>query len=167
MLSQNKKIILGLTGWFAIAALALADVKVGAPFPALETFSLEGTLPERAGRVVMVDFWATWCAPCKASFPAYSVMQKEFGERGFTLVAVSVDKKSEEYAEFLKKFAPGFVTVRDAKQKLVNEVKVPGMPTCYLIDRKGVLRAIHSGYHGDASVRELREEITKLLEEKP
>jgi len=167
MWSQNKKIILGLTGWLAIAALALADVKVGAPFPALETFGLEGTLPPTEGRVVMIDFWATWCAPCKASFPAYSAMQKELAERGLTIVAVSVDKQKEPYAEFLKKFAPDFVTVRDGGQKLVSAIKVPGMPTCYLVDRKGILRVIHSGYHGDASVRELREEITKLLEEKP
>jgi len=166
MWSQNRKIILGLTGWFAIAVLALADVKVGAPFPDLETFGLEGTLPAREGRVVMVDFWATWCAPCKASFPAYSAMQKELADRGLTIVAVSVDKQREPYAEFVKKFAPDFVTVRDGGQKLVSAMKVPGMPTCYLIDRKGVLRVIHSGFHGDASVRELREEITRLLEEK-
>jgi thiol-disulfide isomerase/thioredoxin len=114
----------------------------------------------------MVDFWATWCAPCKASFPAYSAMQKELADRGLTIVAVSVDKQREPYAEFVKKFAPDFATVRDGGQKLVSAMKVPGMPTCYLIDRKGVLRVIHSGFHGDASLRELREEITRLLEEK-
>jgi thiol-disulfide isomerase/thioredoxin len=162
----NKKIILGFTGWFAMAALALGDVKVGAPFPGLETFGLEGTLPALEGRVVMIDFWATWCAPCKASFPAYSAMQKELADRGLTIIAVSVDKQREPYAEFIKKFAPDFVTVRDGGQKLVSAVKVPGMPTCYLVDRKGVLRVIHSGFHGDASVRELRDEIARLLEEK-
>ncbi len=156
-----------LAGAIALASVGFADVKVGSSFPALEGFGLEGTLPERTGRVVMVDFWATWCTPCKASFPAYSAMQKELGERGFTLVAVSVDKKPAEYAEFLKTFTPSFITVRDAKQKLVAEVKVPGMPTCYLIDRKGVLREIHGGYHGDATAKELREKVIKLLEESP
>jgi thiol-disulfide isomerase/thioredoxin len=167
MWSQNKKLIAMLAAALALASAAIADVKVGSPFPKLETFNLEGTLPERAGRVVLVDFWATWCAPCKVSFPAYSILQKELGERGFTIVAVSVDKKPEEYAEFVKKLAPGFVTVRDAQQKLVTEVKVPGMPTCYLIDRKGVLREIHSSFHGDATAKELREKIIKLLEESP
>ena len=167
MLPQNKKIILGTIGWLSIATFALADVKVGTLFPDLATFGLEGNLPPREGRVVLIDFWATWCGPCKESFPSYSALQKELADRGFTIVAVSVDKKSEPYAEFLKKMAPGFVTVRDAKQQLVGEVKVPGMPTCYLVDRKGVLREIHSGFHGEASVKELREKITKLLEEKP
>lgn len=164
---QNKNITVLFFSLLALASVAVADVAVGTPFPNLGTFNLEGSLPDTNGRVVMVDFWATWCAPCKASFPAYSVMQKDLAERGFTLIAVSVDKKPEEYAAFLKKFAPGFVTVRDGAQKLVSTVKVPGMPTCYLIDRKGVLREIHSGYHGDTSVKELREKIQKLLEEKP
>ena len=166
MWSQNKKIILGLTGWLAIAALALADVKVGAPFPALETFGLEGTLPPTEGRVVMIDFWATWCAPCKASFPAYSELQRELAGRGFVLLAVSVDKTRGPYEEFLKRFAPAFPTVRDGAQKLVAEVQVPAMPTSYLIDRKGVLRSVHSGFHGADTVRSLREEIVRLLEEK-
>ncbi|MFT3784298.1 MAG: TlpA disulfide reductase family protein [Nibricoccus sp.] len=167
MSSPNKNIIAILVSFFALASAALADVKVGAPFPTLDTFSLEGTLPDTSGRVVLVDFWATWCAPCKASFPAYSAMQKELADRGFTVVAVSVDKEAKEYAAFLKKFAPGFATVRDGAQKLVAAVNVPGMPTCYLIDRKGVLREIHSGFHGDADAKELRAKILKLLEEQP
>jgi len=163
----NKKIIALFFSLLALASVAVADVKVGSPFPDLGTFSLEGTLPDTTGRVVLLDFWATWCAPCKASFPAYSAMQKELGDRGFTVIGVSVDKKQEEYAAFLKKMAPGFVTVRDGAQKLVSTVKVPGMPTCYLIDRKGVLREIHSQFHGDSTIKELREKILKLLEEKP
>ena len=163
----NKKIIALFLSLLVLASVAVADVSVGSPFPNLGVFGLEGTLPDTTGRVVLVDFWATWCAPCKASFPAYSAMQKELGDRGFTIIGVSIDKKPEEYAAFLKKFAPGFVTVRDGTQKLVSTVKVPGMPTCYLIDRKGVLREIHSGFHGDATAKELREKIQKLLEEQP
>ena len=56
--------------------------------------------------------------------------------------------------------------MRDGTQKMVADVRVPGMPTCYLLDKKGVLRVIHKGFHGDASVKELREQIVRLLEEK-
>jgi thiol-disulfide isomerase/thioredoxin len=123
-------------------------------------------LPALGGQVVLVDFWATWCAPCKASFPAYSELQRELAGRGFVLLAVSVDKTRGPYEGFVKRFAPAFSTVRDGTQKLVGEVQVPAMPTSYLIDRKGVLRSVHSGFHGVETVRGLREEIIRLLEEK-
>ncbi len=152
---------------FAGALSASAQVKVGEAFPDLATYSLEGTLPERAGRVVLIDFWATWCAPCKASFPHYSTLQTELGPRGLTVLAVSVDKKTEPYDAFLKRFAPAFSTVRDGDQKLVAKVQPPSMPTCYLIDRKGTLRLVHTGFHGEADAKMLRAEITKLLDETP
>jgi thiol-disulfide isomerase/thioredoxin len=151
----------------AVTAVARAEVKVGAPFPDLSAHALEGALPTRAGQVVLVDFWATWCAPCKASFPAYDALHTEFAARGFTVIGVSVDKKAAPYAEFLKRLAPAFPTVRDAGQKLVAEVRPPAMPTCYLLDRKGVLRLVHSGFHGDADAALLRAEILKLLDEQP
>jgi thiol-disulfide isomerase/thioredoxin len=162
----NKIHVLWLAGLLASASLAVADVKVGEPFPALASFGLEGQLPDQTGKVVLVDFWATWCAPCRASFPAYSSIQRELADRGLVINAVSVDKGKGPYDEFLKKFAPAFVTVRDGGQRMVSEVKVPSMPTSYLIDRHGNLRAIHSGFHGDATAKELRDEIVKLLEEK-
>jgi thiol-disulfide isomerase/thioredoxin len=165
-MSSKTKIISGLAVMLALVGSVLAEVKVGQPFPDLGSYGLEGNLPARAGQVVLVDFWATWCAPCKASFPAYSELQRELAGRGFVLVAVSVDKTGGPYQGFVKQFAPAFTTVRDGKQKLVGEVKVPAMPTSYLIDRKGVLRAVHSGFHGAETVRSLREEIVKLLEEK-
>ena len=162
----TKKICGWLVLMLATVSLAAAEVKVGAPFPDLGGFGLEGPLPAQSGRVVLVDFWATWCGPCKASFPAYTQLQRELGERGFTIVAVSVDKQKGAYDEFVKKFAPAFPTLRDAGQKMVGEVKVPAMPTSYLLDRHGILRSVHSGFHGDGTVKELREEIIKLLEEK-
>lgn len=167
MWSLIKKTSIGAAALFAGALLASAEVKVGQPFPALASYQLEGQLPAAGGRVVLVDFWATWCAPCRASFPAYSELQRELGERGFTLIAVSVDKKKGEYEEFLKKYSPSFTAVRDGQQRLAAELRVPSMPTSYLLDRHGVLRAVHSGFHGEATVKELRNQIIELLEEKP
>lgn len=165
-MSLSKRIIIGLICLLTPIATALAEVKVGQPFPNLANYALEGALPARDGQVVLVDFWATWCAPCKASFPAYSELQRELAGRGFLLLAVSIDKTSAPYDEFLKRYAPAFPTVRDGAQKLVSEVRPPAMPTSYLIDRKGVLRAVHNGFHGAQTVKSLREEIIRLLEEK-
>jgi len=148
------------------AGVVRAGVKVGQPFPDLASYALEGNLPARAGQVVLVDFWATWCAPCKASFPAYSALQRELAGRGFVLLAVSVDQTSRPYEEFLQRYTPAFAVVRDGTQKLVSALQVPAMPTSYLIDRRGVLRAVHSGFYGAETVRTLRAEIIRLLEEK-
>lgn len=160
-------LLLALLSALASAPSARAQAKVGDAFPDLAAYSLEGELPARTGQVVLVDFWATWCAPCKASFPHYGALQSELGPRGFVVVAVSVDKKPEPYAAFLKRHSPAFATVRDGDQKLVAAVQPPAMPTCYLLDRQGVLRLVHSGFHGEADVRLLRAEILKLLDEKP
>ena len=86
--------------------------------------------------------------------------------RGFILLAVSIDKTAGPYTDFIQRFQPPFATVRDGGQKLISEVRVPAMPTSYLIDRKGVVRSVHSGFHGEATVKALREEIIRLLEEK-
>ena len=166
-MSFPAKLVTRLALGLALAAPVLAQTKPGQPFPDLKNYALEGNLPACAGQVVLVDFWATWCAPCKASFPAYSQLQRELAPRGFILLAVSVDKTAGPYDEFLKRFGPAFPTVRDGAQKLIAEVKVPTMPTSYLIDRKGIVRSVHTGFHGEATVRTLREEIIRLLEEKP
>jgi thiol-disulfide isomerase/thioredoxin len=166
IMSLLPKFIVGLVLLLAGSVAARAGVQVGQPFPDLANYALEGNLPARAGQVVLVDFWATWCAPCKASFPAYSELQRELAGRGFVLLAVSVDQTSRPYEEFLHRYSPAFSVVRDGTQKLVAALQVPAMPTSYLIDRRGVLRAVHSGFYGAETVRTLRAEIIRLLEEK-
>jgi len=150
-----------------LATAARADIKVGDTFPALDSVGLAGgTLPATTGKVLVVDFWASWCAPCKASFPALGKINAEYAPRGVVLVGVSVDEKASAYAAFVKKQAPPFPALHDAKQQLVRAVKVPAMPTTYLIGRDGKVRSIHAGYHGDATDKLLRTELDALLAEK-
>jgi thiol-disulfide isomerase/thioredoxin len=152
---------------FALLPPALpAQVVPGNMFPPLASAGLSGgTLPDTAGKVVFVDFWASWCAPCKASFPAYSQIQATYAARGLVVVAVSVDDDPSNYAAFVAKYKPGFATVNDSGHKLVSVVQVPTMPTSYLIDRTGKVRFMHAGYHGDETERALRKEIEILLNE--
>jgi thiol-disulfide isomerase/thioredoxin len=157
----------------AVAALALlavpmrAQVRPGDAFPAFDPSALTGgTLPETSGKVVFVDFWASWCAPCKASFPAYSKLGSDYAGRGLVIVAVSVDDSPDAYAAFVARMRPAFATVEDAQHKLVGAVQVPTMPTCYLVDRAGRVRFMHAGFHGGETERELRSEIESLLGER-
>ncbi len=100
--------------------------------------------------MVLVDFWASWCAPCKASFPVYSRLNAAYAARGLVIVAVSVDDSAAAYSAFVARLKPTFATVHDAKHKLVAQVQVPTMPTSYLVDRSGKVRFVHPGFHGDA-----------------
>ncbi|MBL9213619.1 MAG: TlpA family protein disulfide reductase [Opitutaceae bacterium] len=147
-----------------------AEVKVGDAFPALAAPALAslgtGDLPATAGQVVLVDFWASWCAPCKASFPALAQLQKDFAARGLVIAAVSVDEKPAAASAFVKKLAPNFPTLHDRTQALVKQVGVPTMPTSYLLGRDGRVRFIHQGFHGETTERELRRQIETLLAEK-
>jgi thiol-disulfide isomerase/thioredoxin len=160
-----RRTVLGLA--LAFAPAALAQINVGDPFPSLQAAGFEGTVPDTQGRVILVDFWASWCAPCKASFPAYGKIYSDFTARGLSIVAVSVDQKAADYAAFVTRMAPPFFTALDPGQKLVREVRVPTMPTSYLVGRDGRVRYIHVGFHSGQTEHELREEIEKLLAEKP
>jgi thiol-disulfide isomerase/thioredoxin len=165
MSSRVKSILIAaLCLWSAAAALA--QVKPGDAFPALAAADLEGVLPATAGRVVLVDFWASWCAPCKASFPAYARLQGAYAGRDLVILAVSIDQTPLAFATFVRKLNPPFPTVRDRGQKLVRAVYVPTMPTSYLIGRDGTVRFVHAGFYGERTERELRQEIDALLREK-
>ena len=151
---------------FSLACVgAHADVAVGDSFPSLDSLGSPAALPATAGKVLIVDFWASWCAPCKASFPAYSRIQSEYSPKGLVLIAVSVDDNPRDYASFLKRFSPTFPVFLDQGHRLVQQVAVPTMPTCYLVDRHGRVRFIHAGYHGAATDTELRHELDLLLTE--
>lgn len=150
-------------------ALLRAEVKIGDAFPSLTGSGLvslgTGDLPATAGKIVLVDFWASWCAPCKASFAMLATLQKDFAARGLVIAAVGVDEKPAAATAFIKKLAPPFPTLHDREQKLVQQVVVPAMPTSYLLGRDGRVRFLHRGFHGDATERELRKQIETLLAE--
>jgi peroxiredoxin len=158
--------ITALLALAAGAALARAEVKAGDLFPDLAAAGLEGAMPATDHQVVLVDFWASWCGPCKASFPAYARLHADFSPRGLVIVAISVDQDEAAFAAFVKRTAPPFPVLRDKDQQLVRQVMVPTMPTSFLVGRDGRVRFVHRGYHGAETDAALREEITQLLGEK-
>jgi thiol-disulfide isomerase/thioredoxin len=160
---------------FALAALiagtiftASAALKVGDTLPDLSGFKLEGTLPESLkGKVVILDFWASWCGPCAESFPVMDELQKKYREQGLVILAVSVDEKAVKMETFLKKNPVSFAVVRDGEHKLVANVTPETMPTSFVIDREGKVRFIHNGFHGSTTRKQYVEQIESLLKAKP
>jgi len=148
----------------ALASFARAELKVGDAFPTpVLTELATSEKPELAGKILVVDFWASWCAPCKASFPALGKIAGDYAARSVVLLGVSVDESPGAYASFVKKFSPPFRTLHDARQNLARAVQVPAMPTTYVVDRQGKVRAIHTGFHGDASDKRLRADLDALV----
>ena len=150
----------------AMTLTAQAGWKAGSSLPDLVKLGLEGTLPDLKGKIVLVDFWASWCGPCKASFPVLDALQKEYGPRGLVILAVNQDKTQEIMSRFLVEHPAGFSVVRDREHRLVGEADVPSMPSSYLFDRTGRIRYLHTGFHGAETVADYRREIEKLLNEK-
>ncbi len=154
-------------GVLLLGCAPLSATQVGDALPDWAAHQIEGELPDLEGRVVMIDIWASWCAPCKASFPAYGDLQRELADQGFVIVAVSVDRRARDYERFLQQTPAGFATVRDAKQTLAAELKPPAMPTSFIYGRDGILRSIHEGYRGNSTIAELRADLEPLLAESP
>lgn len=169
-LPKLPRLVLALAAAVVAATLlpasspALAGTpKVGAKFPDLTQERLEGTLPDLKGKVVLVDFWASWCGPCKASFPALKEIHEKYAAQGFTVLAVSIDESKDDMLGFLKKNAVPFMAVRDAKGTLAEKLDIQSIPTSFLLDRSGKILLVHSGYDGDATKKEYIHAIESAL----
>ena len=153
-----------LAGTFFTAQAAL---KVGDTLPDLASFGLEGKLPDALkSKVVVVDFWASWCTPCAKSFPVLDELQKKYGDK-LVIVGVNVDEKKADMDKFLAKHAVTFTIVRDANQKLVAAAEPATMPTSFVVDGAGKICFLHNGFHDEDTRKEYVAEIESLLKSNP
>lgn len=155
-------LLLGLCA--VLSGPAFAALKTGENFPDLSSFKLEGKLPDTAkAKVVMVDFWASWCEPCKQSFPVMEDLHQRYSKDGLVIIAVNVDENRADMEAFLKKNSVTFAVLRDANQKLVERAGVATMPSSFLIDKDGKVRFLHNGFRGAETKKKYDEEIQSLL----
>jgi len=122
-------------------------------------------LASYAGKVIYLDFWASWCAPCRQSFPWMDSVQREYMSKGLVVVGVNVDQERALAETFLKQMSPHFRIVFDPKGALAETYKVSGMPASFIIDRHGTVRFHHLGFRDDAKPR-LDAELNTVLAEK-
>jgi cytochrome c biogenesis protein CcmG, thiol:disulfide interchange protein DsbE len=148
-----------------VAASLASAADVGAPAPALSLPTANGetvNIDQLKGKVVYVDFWASWCGPCRKSFPWMTEMQKKYGPAGFTVVAVNVDKKRPDAERFLQSTPAAFTVVYDPAGTTPTAWNVKAMPTSYVIDAKGSVAMVESGFK-DENVPELESRIKLLI----
>lgn len=165
---NRAALILLAVGAIAFASAAAAAWKEGQALPDLSKTGLEGTLPaDVKGKVVLVDFWASWCPPCRASLPVLDALQKKFKDAGLVVLGINVDQKAADMDKFLKDHPVSFSVVRDAGLKLIADADVSSLPSSFVVDRSGRIRHVHVGFHGERTQKEYTAEIEALLKEKP
>jgi thiol-disulfide isomerase/thioredoxin len=139
------------------------------PAPEVELHLADGTslaLSSYSGKVVLVDFWASWCGPCKKSLPALDQLYREYRDRGLEVIAVNVDEDRKAALQFLEGRSSGMHLAFDPKGVAPRAFGVEGMPSSFLIDRKGAIRHSHMGYT-EKTLAAYRDEIEALLRERP
>ncbi len=114
------------------------------------------------GKVVLLDIWATWCDPCRASLPGYQALERKYGKDGFAVLAITIDEKAEDARAFLAKSEFGFLVGWDPTAEWPKRLKLETMPTAWLIARDGSVHRKHEGFH-DGDIEKLEAEIAKLL----
>jgi thiol-disulfide isomerase/thioredoxin len=136
-----------------VLALTAAPVlaKTTKSAPAAPAFTLPGlqgevTLGSLRGKAVLVDFWASWCGPCRQSFPWMNGLQKRYGDKGLAIVAVNLDKDRELASHFLAEVPAAFTVAFDPSGKTAESYRVKALPTTFLVSPDGKLLLTHTGF---------------------
>lgn len=114
------------------------------------------------GKVLYVDFWASWCKPCRKTFPFMNELTKNYDESEFQVIAVNLDENEEEAKNFLKKYPAEFNVYRDPTNELAKSMNVPGLPVAYIVDKQGQVRATHIGFKEKKTQKKI-DQINALL----
>lgn len=122
------------------------------------------SLANHAGEVVMLNFWASWCEPCRTEFPLLDGLYKKYKKLGFTVLAVNIEPDAKAAQGFLKNTPVSFPVLLDAKNSVSESYKVDAMPTTVLVDRAGNMRFLHRGYQPGYEA-EYEKNIRALLRE--
>src|ERR1700751_4790391 len=133
----------------ALALPALAADPTGGPAPAFTLAARSGqdvSLAQYKGQVVMLNFWASWCGPCRQEMPLLESIYKKYNKLGFTMIGVNVEPDSNAANEWLKQTPVSFPILYDKESKVSKAYDVATMPSTVIIDRAGKVRALHRGY---------------------
>lgn len=162
--SRSKRIIGVASALLALSGTASA-LEIGDRAPALTlSTSSAGALNSEtlAGKLIYVDFWASWCGPCKQSFPWMNEMQQKYASQGLSIVAINVDKHRKDADRFLSQLPASFTVAFDPAGVTPKQFAVKAMPSSFLIDRNGKVVFVHGGFR-DADRASIEKAIVSAL----
>ena len=158
-----KAMLFALITMVSTSSVAL-EVGERAPFvyvDGLYTGIIDNMSPQFIGKPVYVDFWASWCAPCRISLPWLNDLQTRFKSAGLQVIAINTDEDKADGHDFLKSFQPNYLLGWDGENgAMINAFEPKGMPTSYLIGADGTIKYIHSGFKESD-----KEEIISAIEQ--
>lgn len=144
-----------------------ASSLVGARAPAFDLPAQVGggraSLEAVGGKVGIIDFWATWCGPCKMSFPKYQALLAKY-DGDLAVVGISEDDEPDGIPEFAKDTGAQFVLAWDRDKHVAERYKPDAMPTGYIVDKAGVVRYVHAGYH-EGEEKTIEQQVKALIDE--
>jgi peroxiredoxin len=168
-MNRSRTLVLAIAGWGALTLCAsttgLAEVKPGDRAIDFEKKTTAGQtlkLSSLRGKVVLVDFWATWCEPCKKELPLLGKLAARLRPRGVEIVTVNIDDRTENAQAFVRAHGLDQLTVvEDTDKSIVGRYEPPKMPSSFVIDRAGIIRAVNAGFE-DGDDAKLEKQLTAL-----
>lgn len=141
-------------------------VEIGEPAPAFKLEGLDVTatsaLADYRGKIVLLDFWASWCGPCRKSLPLYNLMYTELDNEQFEIVAINTDEDPADGLRFLERYPVDYLVLKDPDATVPPLYQLKVMPSSYLIDQNGIIRAIFFGFR-EGEMERVRTAVEGLL----
>jgi cytochrome c biogenesis protein CcmG, thiol:disulfide interchange protein DsbE len=149
-MSQKLALAFAIVGGLCLTPATHA-IEPGTPAPEIALAGMQGPMSLTAlkGKVVYVDFWASWCGPCRQSFPWMNEMQAKYAAKGLQIVGVNLDAKRADADKFLAEVPAAFTVAFDAQGETPRRYAIKGMPTSVLIGADGKVLRVHAGFRDD------------------
>jgi peroxiredoxin len=156
-----------LVSLLLLSSVALAGVGKGQKAPDFSLPTLSGakmSLSSLRGKVVIIDFWAQWCEPCKKELPQLEKLAKEFAGKDVVILAVNLDKSKDNAQRLAQQLGLTLPVLLDPAGSVAATYDLPKMPTSFVVDKKGIVRFVHEGFEGSGDVERFRKELTELTQ---
>lgn len=157
--------LMGVVAFSLVAGVAFAGVGKGQRAPEFSLPSLHGgtvSLSSMRGKVVLIDFWAQWCEPCKKELPQLDRLAKEYAGKGVAIVAVNIDKQRDNAERMVKQLGVTLPVLLDPAGSVAGTYDLPKMPTSFVVDKKGIVRYVNEGFEGPQDVSRFKQELDEL-----